>query len=77
MSNEEIINPKPKKKTIHYEGRETEEWWWGGKSSRFDSRIYDTNPDDEELNYEENVLKSTMNDNFYIYSLCFNNIFSP
>lgn len=53
MSNEEIISPKPKKKTIHYEGRETEEWWWGGKSSRFDSRIYDTNPDDEELNYEE------------------------
>lgn len=53
MSNEEIINPRPKKKTIHYEGRETEEWWWGGKSSRFDSRIYDTNPDDEELNYEE------------------------
>lgn len=57
MSNEEIINPKPKKKTIHYEGRETEEWWWGGKSSRFDSRIYDTNPDDEELNYEERCVQ--------------------
>lgn len=53
MSNEEIINQKSKKKVKPYEGRETEEWWWGGKSSRFDSKIYDTNQDDEELNYNE------------------------
>lgn len=49
MSNQDIINPKPQKSFKPYEGRETEEWWWGGKSSRFDSRVYDTNPDDEPL----------------------------
>ena len=55
MSNEEIINPKPKKEFKPYEGRETEEWWWGGKSSRFDSKVYDRNPDDEELSYNERM----------------------
>lgn len=53
MSNEEIIGPKPQKSFKSYEGRETEEWWWGGKSSRFDSRVYDINPDDEPLEYCE------------------------
>ena len=31
---------------IHYVGRETEEWWWGGKSNQY-QHIKEHNTDDE------------------------------
>jgi len=39
--------------TTHYEGRETEEWWWGGTSSRFDHRQFGRDPEDERVDYNE------------------------
>lgn len=34
-----------------WEGRETFEWWWGGKTSKFDRCNFNYNPDDEQLDY--------------------------
>lgn len=41
-----------KKDKIPYEGRETEEWWWGGKSHPT-QRIIERNEDDERLDCSE------------------------
>ena len=35
-----------------WEGPETEEWWWGGKSKVYD-RIVERDPDDDNI-YEPN-----------------------
>ena len=37
---------------IPYEGRETEEWWWGGKSNKY-QHIQEHNPDDEVVEFNE------------------------
>lgn len=39
-------------KPIPYEGRETEEWWWGGKSNQY-QHIQEHNPDDEVVEFNE------------------------
>lgn len=39
-------NKEPK-----WEGRETFEWWWGGKPSPFDRFNININPDDEVPDY--------------------------
>lgn len=37
---------------IPYEGRETEEWWWGGKSNQY-QHIKEHNTDDEVVEFNE------------------------
>ena len=41
-----------KKDDVIWEGRETEEWWWGGRDNRF-NRINDKDPEDDNV-YEPN-----------------------
>ena len=36
----------------HYEGREAEEWWWGGKSNRYD-HVKEHSTDDEVVEFNE------------------------
>lgn len=40
---------KREKEQPQYEGRETYEWWWGGKTTPFQRHDKEFNPDDEEL----------------------------